>query len=113
MTFQKLVHDCEPVVEKIYIANTFHHFFTTVFSSNDSVSPVFNEYSDIPAIDGVPLSYEGIFSILLKVDPSKSEGPDEVTNSFLKSYSMVCQLCLDYFSDMIAISFYSRRLEIG
>lgn len=51
---------------------------------------------DIPPISDISIPEEGIFSLLLNIDPKKSPGIDSIPNAFLVRYAEWCSkfLCI-------------------
>lgn len=74
--------------DKREIAVQFNEFFASVFTKDDKQSVEFRSPAQIPrADDDLQLSVEGILALLLDLKTSKSMGPDEIPNSFLKRYA--------------------------
>lgn len=60
------------------IAKCFNHFFSTVFSTDDGTTPVFDNLEDVPPIPDVSLSLDGMVDLLLNLDCKKATCYDKI-----------------------------------
>lgn len=84
---EKLDVDRHTIEDNYEIANCFNTFFSTVFSSDDGTTPVFNQFEDVTSIPDVQLSWEGIVDLLHHLDSKKATGYDKIPNAFLQRYA--------------------------
>lgn len=73
--------------DKQDIANEFNTFFASVFTIDNDEPVEFELPCSFPDAEDLTLSVEGIMTLLLKLNTSKSMGPDEIPNVFLKRYA--------------------------
>lgn len=75
--------------EKKTKANAYNNFFQSVFTVDDNIIPAIKtkQYTEIDKLD---ITDAGIFNLLLKLDPKKGSGPDDIPNTFLKRYAEWC-----------------------
>uniref|UniRef100_A0A6G5ABB7 Putative tick transposon n=1 Tax=Rhipicephalus microplus TaxID=6941 RepID=A0A6G5ABB7_RHIMP len=72
--------------DPVVISEGINRYFHSVFSQDDGSRPPFIHNSE-HALPGLELTRAGVFNLLLKVDTTKSTGPDAIPNMFLKRYS--------------------------
>lgn len=82
--------------DKKEMADALNNYFCSVFTDDDGIIPHFMTLEEVPPIDDISISEEGILSILLKLDVKKSSGIDGTPNTFLHRYAEWCAkfLCL-------------------
>lgn len=85
-------------------SNIYNNFFHSVFTKDNRKIPQLLP-PDITGINAIDVSDEGIFSLLLELDPKKSSGPDNFPNPFLKRYVQWCSKYLGLvFRKSLAVS---------
>lgn len=69
------------------IASSLNEHFRSVFTLDNGQLPNYTADQTLPEISDITLTEEGIFNLLLNIDPKKSVGPDLIPNAFLVRYS--------------------------
>lgn len=75
--------------QKTAKSNMYNNYFHSVFTKDDGKIPQLAHMNNI-GISPIDVVDEGIFSLLLDLDPKKSSGPDDIPNPFLKRYAEWC-----------------------
>lgn len=66
------------------VAEVFNEYFQSVFSTSDPLNGAVCENGDCGVIQ---ISLEGVTELLLRLDPKKSTGPDDIPSAFLRRYA--------------------------
>lgn len=72
--------------EKQDKAESFNNFFQSVFTAENKNVPSISSRITT-TIDDLIITDAGVMNLLLKIDPRKSSGPDNIPNEFLKRYA--------------------------
>lgn len=67
----------------------FNNYFQSVFTDDNRITPTIIPIVAKP-IEPLVISDEGIFNLLLNLDPKKACGPDDIANNFLLRYAEWC-----------------------
>lgn len=88
------------VTDKKEIAETFNSYFQSVFSRPATLgnTPYVNDSNQY-----IHITVEGVTELLLRLDPKKSAGPDNIPTAFLKRYAELLARFL--------VQLYSKSLE--
>lgn len=79
----QLLVDGKMETSRLSIANAFNSFFHSVFSNDQGDEFYMEAHSEQIEL----VSFEGVFEMLLRLDPKCTTGPDEIPNAFLRRYA--------------------------
>lgn len=91
------------------IAESFNNYFKSVFSRDDGTIPDYACNFVQSTIPDITISCSGVHNLILKLDVTKSSGPDGIPNTFLRRYS---EWCARYLTVIFNKSFASATVPI-
>lgn len=77
----------KPCSDNLSISEAFNDYFKSVFTRDDGRSPTFFTNSSPQPFPSMLITTAGVRNLVLKIDTTKSAGPDGIPNMFLKRYS--------------------------